>query len=71
MKIGPDDLEGIYAFDQALLDYADKFKAQLDALQEAATKNDGVDAAIHDLDALTMEANDAFSMRSDVLKGIK
>ncbi len=70
-KIGADDLEVIYAFDQALLGYADQFKAKLDALQDAAIKNEGIDAAIRDLDALTIEANDAYSLRDNVLQGIE
>jgi hypothetical protein len=71
VKIGPDDLAVIYAFDQALLDYVDKFKQKLDALQDAATKNEGVDQAIHDVDALTIEANEAYSLRENVLKEIQ
>ena len=34
-------------------------------------KNEGVDAAIRDLDALTIEANDAYSLRDNVLQGIE
>jgi hypothetical protein len=71
VKIGPDDLAVIYAFDQALLDYVDKFKQKLDALQAAATKNEAVDQAIQDLDALTIEANEAYSLRENVLKEIQ
>jgi hypothetical protein len=71
VKIGPDDLAVIYAFDQALLDYVDKFKQKLDTLQDAATKNEGVDQAIRDLDALTIEANEAYSLRENVLKEIQ
>jgi len=71
VKIGPDDLAVIYAFDQALLDYVDKFKQKLDALQASATKNEGVDEAIRDLDALTNEASQAYGLRENVLKEIK
>ena len=61
----------IYSFDQALLDYVDKFKDKLDALQDAATMNQGVDEAIRELDALTIEANQAYNLREDVLSGIE
>lgn len=71
VKIGPDDLQVVYAFDLALLDYADQFKARLDALQEATLSGAGVDEAIRALDALTMEANEAYSLRDNVLKGIE
>ncbi len=71
IKIGPDDLAVIYSFDQALLDYVDKFKDKLDALQDAAVMNQGVDEAIRELDALTIEANQAYNLREDVLSGIE
>ncbi|HVO72359.1 MAG TPA: hypothetical protein VMT24_20060 [Aggregatilineaceae bacterium] len=71
VKIGPNDLAVIYAFDQALLDYEDKFKQKLDALQAAATKNEGIEQAIRDLDALTIEANEAYSLRENVLNKIQ
>ncbi|MCC6798904.1 MAG: hypothetical protein IT325_02230 [Anaerolineae bacterium] len=71
VKVDAEDLEVAYAFDRALLDYADKFKEKLDALQSAALRGEGVDEAIRDLDALTIEANDAYSLRDSVMKGIE
>lgn len=71
VKIDAEDLEVAYAFDRALLDYADKFKEKLDALHDAALKGEGVDEAIRDLDALTIEANDAYGLRDSVMKGIE
>jgi len=70
IRIGLDDLTIIYSFDEALLRYVDQFREKLDALQEAASKNEGVDESIRALDVLTIEANDAYSLREDVLKGI-
>ncbi|MBN1563641.1 MAG: hypothetical protein JXA10_07375 [Anaerolineae bacterium] len=69
VKIKPTDLEIIYAFDQALLDYVTKFGAALDELQNAALANSGVNEAIASLDALTIEANEAYGLREDVLNG--
>jgi len=60
-----------YAFDRALLDYADKFKDQLDALHDAALKGEGVDEALRDLDTLAIEANEAYGLRDSVMKGIE
>jgi hypothetical protein len=54
----------------ALLRYGDQFKENLDVLHEAAMKNEGVDEAIRVLDALTIEANEAYSLREDVLMGL-
>jgi len=70
IKIGADDLEVIYAFDKALLDYVDKLSEKVSALQQAALNNADVDAAIRDLDAMTIEANEAYRLREDVLKGL-
>jgi hypothetical protein len=71
VKISGDDLAVIYAFDAALLNYVTKFSAGLDALQNAATANEGVDEQIRALDALTIEANQAYSLRENVLMDIK
>jgi hypothetical protein len=70
VKIEADDLSVVYSFDMALLRYGDQFKENLDVLHEAAMKNEGVDEAIRVLDALTIEANEAYSLREDVLMGL-
>ncbi|MBI5961381.1 MAG: hypothetical protein HY866_21760 [Chloroflexi bacterium] len=70
-KITPEDLETIYAFDYALLNYNDKFAEALNLLQDAALKNEGIEAAIAALDALTIEANEAYNLRENVLKDIE
>ncbi len=70
-KVTSEDLEVIYAFDRALLDFADKFGELLDALRDAAAQGEGIESAIRELDDLTVEANQAYSMRDNVLKGIE
>ncbi|MFW5772835.1 MAG: hypothetical protein ACOCZH_05865 [Phototrophicaceae bacterium] len=70
-KVTQEDLQVIYAFDHALVGYADQFKEKLDALQAAATSGEGIEDAIRDLDALTIEANEAYSLRENVLKGLE
>jgi hypothetical protein len=71
VKIGEDDLAVIYSFDAALLDYEDKFGAALTALDDAAKTNTGVEDKIRTLDALTIEANQAYGLRENVLMGIE
>ncbi len=71
IKIGSDDLEIIYAFDSALLDYVTKFDDVLDDLQNVVATSEGVNEAITKLDALTIEANEAYSLRENVLKGFE
>jgi hypothetical protein len=70
VKIGEDDLEVVYAFDEALLDYVEKFSQSIDALYQAASTGEGVQEAIRALDALAVEANQAYTLRDNVLKGI-
>ncbi len=70
IKIGADDLSVVYAFDEAMLDYADKFGQKVDALQDAVQANEGIGDAIRDLDALAVEANEAYSLRENVLNGL-
>jgi hypothetical protein len=71
IKIDEDDLAVLYSFDLALLDYVNKFSAALDAFQNAATTNQGIDEQIGILDALTIEANQAYSLRENVLLDIR
>jgi hypothetical protein len=71
VKISADDLAVVYSFDAALIDYADKIGTKLDALEKAAAANEGVDVQIRELDALTIEANQAYNLRENVLLGIE
>ncbi len=66
-KVGPDELAKIYAFDSALITYVDKFREKIDGLDKAVQANDGLPAAISDLEALIQEANAAYALRSNVL----
>lgn len=70
-KVTKEDLQVVYAFDAALVDYVDEFKAELDALQTAAASNEGVDEAIAALDATTIEANEAYSLREGVMQDLE
>ncbi len=70
VKVEAEELERIYNFDEALIRYTDKFDEALNALDEAASKNEGLDDAIASLDKLTTEANEAFSLREDVLTNL-
>ena len=70
IKIGPDEMDKLYSFDEALIAYADKFDGALNTLAKAATDKTGINEAIAGLDALTIEANDAFTLRDDVLTNL-
>lgn len=70
IKVDSDALERIYAFDEALVRYSDRFAEALDSLEGAVNENSGVAEAIANLDKLTIEANEAFSLREDVLTNL-
>jgi hypothetical protein len=70
VKVGAEELERIYSFDEALVRYGDRFDEALNALDQSVSKNEGIDAALAELDSLTTEANEAFSLREDVLTNI-
>jgi len=70
IKIGPDEMEKLYSFDEALIAYADKFDGALNTLAKAAAGKTGINEAIAALDALTIEATDAYSLRDDVFTNL-
>jgi hypothetical protein len=70
VKVGSEELERIYSFDEALIRYADRFDEALNVLDQSVSKNEGIEAALAELGGLTNEANEAFSLREDVLTNI-
>jgi hypothetical protein len=70
MKIGADELEKIYAFDEAILDYVERIDLTLDKLKDAAIANDGLENAIYEVEEVSQEALDAYALRDDVLTEI-
>ena len=70
LKIQGEELDHLYAFDESQIRYVDQIKAAIDGLATAVAANEKIDDAIHALDAVTIEANQAFSMREDVIRTI-
>lgn len=70
LKIGQEELSKVYAFDEAMLRYVDQVAAAIDALQAAATKNEGINEALAGLDSVVAEASSAFDLRVDLLSGL-
>ena len=70
VKVTAEDLAVVYAFDEALMRYGDQFKEKLDALDQASNSGEGIKEAIAELDRLTIEANEAFSLREKTLSGL-
>lgn len=70
IKIGPEQLESLYMFDELQIRYADQFEESLNGLDEAVASNSGIDEALGALDRLATEALEAFGKRDDVITGL-
>jgi hypothetical protein len=70
VKVEEEQLEALYAFDEAMVRYAEQIEAALTALQRAVSEQADVQGAIAELDRITIEANEAFGLRDDVLTNI-
>lgn len=68
-NIGPDELEAVYAFDEAMLRYTDDLDTKLDDLENALGDGD-VGGAVRELETLIDEATDAYDLRDDLLGGM-
>jgi hypothetical protein len=69
-KITPDDLETVYAFDEAMIRYTEDIADGLQQFEKAVSSRRGIPEALTHLDNLMMEANRAYDLRDDVLNGI-
>lgn len=69
-SIGPDELEMIYAFDEAMLRYIDSIASLIDSVQSTLQSGEGTSEALAALDNLMIEANSAYTLRDDLVKGI-
>lgn len=70
LKVGEMELDLLYAFDEAQIRYLDRLSAGLEVFESAVTSKDGIEAALDGLDALVLEADDAFRLRDDVITNI-
>lgn len=70
VKIGTEEMEKLYSFDEAQIRYVDQFDAALSQLQDAVSGKTDLNEAISGLDSLAIEANEAFLMREDVITNL-
>ncbi len=70
VKIGEEELEKLYAFDDAMTEYVDGFREAIDTLEEAVNSGGDVAQALRDASRLADEANRAFRYREDVITGL-
>lgn len=69
VKVKEDDLERIYAFDEAMLAYVDQIDADVAALEKATYDDGDIGASIRDLDMTLRDANTTFNSRQEVISG--
>lgn len=67
MKIGPEELDKIYSFDEAQVRYVERFDEALDALEAAISAPETLDDAIDGVRTVAAEAHDAFDLRDQIL----
>jgi hypothetical protein len=70
IKVGENELELLYAFDKAQIRYLDRLSAGLEVFESAVVAKEGIEGALDGLDALALEADDAFRLRDDVITNI-
>jgi hypothetical protein len=70
VKIDEEALERLYSFDEAQVRYVDKLDEALNQFEEAVKTQGDIDGVVAALDALAIEANDAFKLRDDVLTNL-
>ena len=70
INIGEEEMERLYSFDEAQIRYVDKFDDALDQIDEAVRTQGDIDSALANLDAVAIEANEAFMLREDVLTNL-
>jgi hypothetical protein len=69
MKIGSEELEKIYSFDEAQVRYLDQFDTALDAAEKAVGTDD-LGVTLEKIHETATEAIEAFSLRDEVLTGL-
>jgi uncharacterized protein YoxC len=67
VKVTTEDLEKIYAFDEAQMRYIDDISVKIEAIENAMNADADITDALTALEDAAAEANSAFQMRDDVL----
>lgn len=70
IKVKEDDLARLYVFDQEMLGFVDQLDEDVNQLQTAVLDKAGIDTAVTQLRNDVAQANETFSARTEVLRGI-
>jgi hypothetical protein len=69
MKIGAEQMEQLYSFDEAQVRYVERLDLPLEALEKAAFDREGIEEAIFELSKMADDALAAYELRDDLLTG--
>lgn len=67
IKIGEEELERLYAFDEAQIRYVNQLEAAITKLDEAVKAGEGIPEALDEIYDTAVEASEAYQLRDDVL----
>lgn len=70
VKVKEDDLQRVYNFDEAMLNYAEDVSVEISAIEKTINEEGDIADAIHELDLTLREANAAFDSRTEILSGV-
>jgi len=70
VKITADDLQRVYAFDQAMESYVTDIKAKVADFATAVNSGGDIPAALRALEEAILEASQAYDLRDSVLQGL-
>jgi hypothetical protein len=69
VKVGEEELDALYTFDDNLLAESDAIAASIDSLQAAMDNDESLSGAIRDLTAAVTRLQDLYNRRKDVITG--
>jgi hypothetical protein len=68
VKVKPEDLDRLLAYDNAMLDLVDQVKAAIDNVQ-ASIGTDGLPASVRNLESVSRQCVETFDRREEILTG--
>jgi hypothetical protein len=68
--VGTEELQRLYAFDEAMLDYVDDLAARVDELEKAAVDNAEIPQVMLRFDSMLEEVIQAFELREQTMLGV-
>jgi hypothetical protein len=67
VKVGEDELQRLYEFDAALLDYVERLDTANDHLRQAISEEDGLEETLEIIQEIVREANTTFDRREHLI----